>query len=184
MREHDRTAIHEAMEQQTISVAKAGLVCKLNARSTIIAVTNPKGSYDTTEDVSVNTAIASPLLSRFDIVLVLPDRMEKEWDRVVSTFVLKEAESGAEASQNKNWVWPLDKLRKYIGFVKERFKPRMTEEVMQVLQSYYQVRRTTSKHASALALRNLCEFWVVWYSESTRRPTSRFILNFLSIYDM
>lgn len=141
MREHDRTAIHEAMEQQTISVAKAGLVCKLNARTTIIAVTNPKGSYDTTEDVSVNTAIASPLLSRFDIVLVLPDRMEKEWDRVVSTFVLKEAELGAETSQKKNWVWPLDKLRKYIGFVKERFKPTMTEEVMQVLQNYYQVRR-------------------------------------------
>ncbi|RZC59695.1 hypothetical protein C5167_007000 [Papaver somniferum] len=71
MRERDRATIHEPMEQQTISVAKAGLVKTFNTRTIVFGATNAKGQYDPTKSLSVNTTLSGSLLSRFDIVHVL-----------------------------------------------------------------------------------------------------------------
>ena len=72
VREHDRGVIHEAMEQQTISVAKGGFVCSLNSRTTVLSAMNPpSGGFDINNDLSLNTNMASSLLSRFDVILLL-----------------------------------------------------------------------------------------------------------------
>lgn len=180
IREHDRTAIHEAMEQQTLSIAKAGLVCKLNARASVIAVTNPKVGLDTDEmggdtmtDLTINTAINAPLLSRFDLILLLMDKCGEEWDEAVSSFVLEgsilqdqrehkqvsktnspatpggvaasEGGGGAAASSSSVPFWGVEKLQKYVAFVKDAYQPKLTSDAMAVLERYYQVRGSRGK---------------------------------------
>jgi DNA replicative helicase MCM subunit Mcm2 (Cdc46/Mcm family) len=93
IREHERATIHEAMEQQTLSVAKAGIIATLNSRTSVIAATNPKrGTFDDRESLAVNTGLAPPLLSRFDVVLVLRDARDPEWDERVASHILGETD--------------------------------------------------------------------------------------------
>lgn len=90
MTENDRSAIHEAMEQQSISVAKAGIVTSLSARCSVIAAANPIGGrYDTSRPLLENVDLTPPILSRFDLIFIVQDASSPAVDAALAEFVVK-----------------------------------------------------------------------------------------------
>ena len=89
MREEDRSAIHEALEQQTISISKAGITTTLNSRCSVLAAANPKfGSFDEYKSVTEQIKLSSPILSRFDLIFIIKDRVDKERDKNIAMSIL------------------------------------------------------------------------------------------------
>lgn len=139
MNDQDRTSIHEAMEQQSISISKAGLVTSLQARCAVIAAANPIGGrYDSSMTFSENVNLSEPILSRFDILCVVKDEFDPMQDQKLAQFVIKShqkhhpnyAESGdliSQQSQNTNPLEiPQDLLKKYIVYSKVNVHPKLT----------------------------------------------------------
>jgi DNA replication licensing factor MCM2 len=91
MTEQDRTSIHEAMEQQTISISKAGIVATLNARCSVIAAANPlSGRYNEALCFKDNINLTDPILSRFDILNIIKDKSNELLDEKISEFVINQ----------------------------------------------------------------------------------------------
>ena len=163
----DRTTIHEAMEQQTLSVAKAGIVCKLNCRTTIIAVMNPRDClYDNQASLAVNTGLGTPLLSRFDLIFKLVDASDVERDSNVTTYLLNRAiqGSGFDADLHKPPIneepsdeepWTMEKLRAYISIVKEKFQPVMSDKAALLLERHYEKCRCAQSNTIPVTVRFL-----------------------------
>lgn len=144
MRESDRTSIHEAMEQQTISMAKAGIVCKLNTRCSVIAAANPKNLYTMCEPEgtnSLNIGIASPLLSRFDLVFILRDERIPEWDAVIAEHLLAQVRTGFKgffiSDSATNDIWNTQKLQAHFTNICN-IQPKMSDEASVIIAKYYQ----------------------------------------------
>ena len=90
MREEDRVAIHEAMEQQTISVAKAGITTILNSRAAVLAAANPVfGRYDDTRSAADNIDLLPTILSRFDLIFIVRDIRNERRDQEIARHVMR-----------------------------------------------------------------------------------------------
>lgn len=130
----DQVAIHEAMEQQTISITKAGISATLNARASILAAANPIfGRYDRTKTLKGNVALSAPILSRFDLFFVVLDDCNEEADRLVAEHILK-----VHRCEDKDADTPFSKeqMQRYIRFARS-LNPKLTEESQNVLVDCY-----------------------------------------------
>ncbi len=141
MREEDRSAIHEALEQQTVSIAKAGIVARLNARTTVIAAGNPKhGRYDPTLPVSKNIDLPPTILSRFDLVFVVQDIPSEEFDRRLAKHVLG---IHTDAERARGFIDP-QLLKKYISYARRYVRPQLTPEAAKLVEAFYTSLRKAS----------------------------------------
>jgi len=142
MRPEDRVAIHEAMEQHTVSVAKGGIVATLNARAAILAAGNPAlGRYEPYRTVAENIALPVTILSRFDLIFVLRDEPEKELDTKMSEHILNLHMTGAVPVESPV---PPELLRKYISYARN-FKPVLAKEALERLRDFYLEMRSASE---------------------------------------
>jgi len=139
MNEQDRTSIHEAMEQQSISISKAGIVTSLQARCSVIAAANPIGGrYDSSNTLADNVELTAPILQRFDILCVLQDTVDPVLDERLAKFVtsshmnavatrdLNNGEATLPPSSNiahKPGIIEQGLLRKYIQYARTNVKP-------------------------------------------------------------
>jgi DNA replication licensing factor MCM5 len=140
MRETDRVAIHEAMEQQTISVAKAGITTVLNCRTSVLAAANPIfGRYDDLRGVGENIDLMTTILSRFDCIFIVRDHRDIDRDKSIARHVLGVHinASMAEAANVATSEIDISTLKKFVTYCRERCAPRLSEEAAALLSSQY-----------------------------------------------
>jgi replicative DNA helicase Mcm len=142
MRPEDRVAIHEAMEQHTVSVAKGGIVATLNARTAILAAANPAlGRYEPHRTVAENISLPVTILSRFDLIFVLRDVPNKESDSKMSAHILELHRKGSGPVEPPI---PVELLRKYVSYAKG-IRPVLTQEALKRINDFYLAMRSASE---------------------------------------
>ena len=149
MRSEDRSSLHEAMEQQTVSVAKAGIMANLKSRCALLGAANPRyGRFDPYESIAEQINMQPTLLSRFDLIFVLTDVPNESTDTGIAKHILQSHFAGELASSGMpnqeveaamSIISPeieAELLRKFIGYAK-RVNPILTEEAKQQFIDYY-----------------------------------------------
>ena len=149
----DRTAIHEAMEQHTVSIAKAGIVATLNARTSILAAANPTlGRYESSLSVQDNIRLPFTILSRFDLIWIMVDTIEATRDRELAQFILNMHQM--KRSKDAPSIPPVSQefLKKYIGYANRYVIPQLTPEAAEVIENFYVDLRKSAEGGAAVPI--------------------------------
>ncbi|KAH0554948.1 DNA replication licensing factor Mcm6 [Cotesia glomerata] len=130
----DQVAIHEAMEQQTISIAKAGVRATLNARTSILAAANPIGGrYDRSKSLQQNVQLTAPIMSRFDLFFILVDECNEIVDNAIAKKIVDLHSNNVVTIDT---IYTQAEIIRYINFAKH-FKPTLTVEAAELLVESY-----------------------------------------------
>jgi replicative DNA helicase Mcm len=147
MRNEDRSALHEQMEQQTVTIAKGGIYATLNARTAILAACNPVlGRYNPFQNLTENIGtLPIPLLSRFDLIFVFRDQPTPAEDERLASHIL-----AVHARRSYTTPPPIEfsLLKKYLAYAK-KISPDLTKEAMERLKDFYlELRRASGSEES------------------------------------
>lgn len=149
MDKEDRGAMHEAMEQQTVSIAKAGIVTKFKANTSILAASNPKFSrFDPYKTPAEQFDIPPTLISRFDLIFPVKDVVDLELDKKIADHILKMHGTERDLEDLRPEI-PTDLFRKYISYSRKSVKPILSEDAMEKIKEYYVTLRSSS-HGGAI----------------------------------
>ncbi|WP_410319585.1 minichromosome maintenance protein MCM [Methanobrevibacter sp.] len=149
MRSEDRSALHEALEQQTVSIAKAGIMATLNSRCSVLAAANPKfGRFDRYKILAEQIDLPAPIISRFDLIFVVEDKPTREGDAKLADHILK-----IHQSNTVDYEIEPELLRKYIAYARKNVNPHLTDEAMEVLRNFYvDTRNSNPEEQSAVPI--------------------------------
>ncbi|KAK7555318.1 MCM2/3/5 family-domain-containing protein [Phyllosticta citricarpa] len=138
MRDEDRVAIHEAMEQQTISIAKAGITTILNSRTSVLAAANPIfGRYDDLKTPGENIDFQTTILSRFDMIFIVRDEHERGRDERIAKHVMGIHMDGRGVEEQVQAELPVEKMKRYITYCKQKCAPRLSDDAAEKLSSHF-----------------------------------------------
>jgi len=142
-------AIHEAMEQQTISIAKAGITTMLNTRCSVLAAANPRfGTYDDLSNTADQMDFETTILSRFDMMFLVRDVRDEDRDYNLAKHLLSLHSGGSQQEETQPPLSVLE-LRKYISYCRAKCAPRVTAEAQEVLKNHYVTIRKAMKSERA-----------------------------------
>ena len=154
MNDVDRVSIHEAMEQQTVSISKAGIVASLNARCGVVAAANPiRGRYNSSLTFSQNINLSDPIITRFDILCVIKDVVEAKNDEKMAGFILqshsknlhKEVCGDQEGTSTKDETQiSQEMLKKYLIYARTNIHPVIKDVDLEKMSQLYSELRKES----------------------------------------
>lgn len=151
MSDATRSVLHEVMEQQTVSIAKAGIITTLNARTSVLAAANPVGSrYNVRLPITRNIDLPPTLISRFDLVYLLLDKVDESSDRRLARHLVGLYLEDTPSYGTKSDVIPIDTLTSYISYARNHIHPVLTAEAGDALaRKYVELRKVGEDPRSA-----------------------------------